>query len=46
MAADAGGGGALMAGRRGLIMGTANDRSLAWDTARAVAEHGDELAVT
>jgi enoyl-[acyl-carrier protein] reductase I len=36
----------LMAGKRGLIMGIANERSLAWGIARAVAAHGAELAVT
>jgi enoyl-[acyl-carrier protein] reductase I len=36
----------LMAGRRGLIMGVANDRSLAWGIAKTVAEHGAELAFT
>ena len=36
----------LMAGKRGLIMGIANDRSLAWGIARALAEQGAELAVT
>jgi len=36
----------LMAGRKGLIMGIANDRSLAWGIARSVAAHGAELAVT
>ncbi len=41
-----GGGGALMAGKRGLIMGIANERSLAWGIAQAVAAHGAELAVT
>jgi enoyl-[acyl-carrier protein] reductase I len=35
-----------MAGRRGLIMGIANERSLAWGIAKAVAAHGVELAVT
>ena len=34
----------LMAGKRGLIMGVANDRSLAWGIARAVAAQGAELA--
>ena len=33
-----------MQGKRGLIMGLANDRSLAWGIARAVADHGAELA--
>lgn len=36
----------LMAGRRGLIMGVANDRSLAWGIASACAAQGAELAFT
>jgi enoyl-[acyl-carrier protein] reductase I len=36
----------LMAGKRGLIMGIANERSLAWGIAKAVAAHDAELAVT
>ncbi len=36
----------LMAGKKGLIMGVANERSLAWGIARALAEHGAELAFT
>ncbi|MET0180206.1 MAG: enoyl-ACP reductase FabI [Novosphingobium sp.] len=36
--------GGLMAGRRGLIMGLANDKSLAWGIARKLADHGAELA--
>jgi len=36
----------LMAGKRGLIMGVANDRSLAWGIAKAVADQGAELAFT
>ncbi|HUK07608.1 MAG TPA: enoyl-ACP reductase FabI [Stellaceae bacterium] len=36
----------IMAGKRGLVMGVANDRSLAWGIAKAVAEHGAELAFT
>jgi enoyl-[acyl-carrier protein] reductase I len=35
-----------MAGKRGLIIGVANDRSIAWGIAAAVAEHGAELAFT
>ena len=35
-----------MAGRRGLIMGVANDRSLAWGIAAACAAQGAELAFT
>jgi enoyl-[acyl-carrier protein] reductase I len=34
----------LMSGKRGLIMGVANDRSLAWGISKALAEHGAELA--
>jgi len=34
----------LMDGKRGLIMGLANDKSIAWGIARACAEHGAELA--
>src|SRR5947207_14337082 len=33
-----------MQGKRGLIMGLANDRSLAWGIARALHEQGAELA--
>jgi enoyl-[acyl-carrier protein] reductase I len=33
-----------MQGKRGLIMGLANDRSLAWGIAKALGEHGAELA--
>ncbi|HSE72944.1 MAG TPA: SDR family oxidoreductase, partial [Dongiaceae bacterium] len=36
----------LMAGKRGLIMGVANDRSIAWGIAKAVHEAGAELAFT
>ena len=36
----------LMQGKRGLIMGVANDHSIAWGIARAVAAHGAELAFT
>jgi len=38
--------GGLMAGKRGLIMGVANDRSIAWGIAKAVSDHGAELAFT
>ncbi len=34
----------IMAGKRGLIMGLANDRSLAWGIAKQLSEHGAELA--
>jgi enoyl-[acyl-carrier protein] reductase I len=36
----------IMAGKKGLIMGVANDRSLAWGIARAAAAHGARLAFT
>ena len=36
----------LMAGKRGLIMGVANDRSIAWAIARAAHAQGAELAFT
>ncbi len=35
-----------MQGKRGLIMGVANDHSIAWGIARVLAEHGAELAFT
>ena len=38
--------GTLLAGRRGLIMGVANDRSLAWGIAAAAAAQGAALAFT
>jgi enoyl-[acyl-carrier protein] reductase I len=38
--------GALMAGKRGLIMGVANERSIAYGIARVLAGHGAELAFT
>jgi len=34
----------LMKGKRGLIMGVANDRSIAWGIAKAMADEGAELA--
>ncbi|MGI4950203.1 MAG: enoyl-ACP reductase FabI [Janthinobacterium lividum] len=39
-------GGNLMQGRRGLVMGVANDRSLGWAIASACAAQGAELAFT
>ncbi len=36
----------LMAGKRGLIMGVANDHSIAWGIAKTLADHGAELAFT
>jgi enoyl-[acyl-carrier protein] reductase I len=38
--------GTLMAGKRGLIMGVANDRSIAWGIAQAIAAQGGEVAFT
>ena len=34
----------LMAGKRGLIMGLANDKSIAWGIAKACGKQGAELA--
>ncbi|NUB44237.1 SDR family oxidoreductase [Fertoebacter nigrum] len=36
----------LMQGKRGLVMGVANERSIAWGIARALAAEGAELAFT
>ena len=36
----------FMAGKKGIIMGVANDHSLAWGIARTLHEHGAELAFT
>ena len=36
----------LMSGKRGLIMGVANERSIAWGIARSIADHGGTLAFT
>ncbi|MEO1282190.1 MAG: enoyl-ACP reductase FabI [Pseudomonadota bacterium] len=38
--------GPMMAGKRGLIMGVANDRSIAWGIARVLAGQGAKLAFT
>jgi enoyl-[acyl-carrier protein] reductase I len=38
--------GALMQGKRGLVMGIANNRSIAWGIAKACRGHGAELALT
>ncbi|MEZ5844912.1 MAG: enoyl-ACP reductase FabI [Hyphomicrobiaceae bacterium] len=50
MTAEAGNGatprGTLMAGKRGLIMGVANNRSIAWGIAKAAAAQGAEIALT
>jgi len=36
----------LMSGKRGLVIGVANNRSIAWGIARALAAHGAEIALT
>ena len=36
----------LLKGKKGLIMGVANDRSIAWGISKKLAEHGAELAFT
>ena len=36
----------IMAGKKGLIMGVANERSIAWGIAKAAADHGASLAFT
>ncbi|MGR3468578.1 MAG: SDR family oxidoreductase [Shimia sp.] len=36
----------IMAGKRGLIMGLANDKSIAWGIARALRDAGAEIAVS
>jgi enoyl-[acyl-carrier protein] reductase I len=38
--------GALLAGKKGLVMGVANDRSIAWGIARIAAGQGADLAFT
>ena len=36
----------LMKNKRGLVMGVANDRSIAWGIAKAIFDQGGELAFT
>jgi enoyl-[acyl-carrier protein] reductase I len=36
----------ILSGKRGLVMGLANNRSIAWGIAKAAAQHGAELAFT
>ena len=36
----------IMKGKRGIVMGVANDRSIAWGIASAAARQGAELAFT
>ena len=38
--------GSLMVGKRGLIMGVANSRSIAWGIAKSIAAQGGEVALT
>jgi enoyl-[acyl-carrier protein] reductase I len=38
--------GGLMAGKRGLVMGVANNRSIAWGIAKAIAGQGGDVALT
>jgi len=39
-------GGRLMAGKRGLVLGVANNRSIGWGIAKAVTDQGAEVALT
>ena len=36
----------LMQGKKGLIMGVANDKSIAWGIAKSLAENGASIALT
>ena len=36
----------IMKGKRGIVMGVANDRSIAWGIAEAAAKQGAEIAFT
>ena len=36
----------IMHGKRGIVMGVANDRSIAWGIADAIAKQGAEIAFT
>src|SRR5215213_4048450 len=36
----------FMQGKKGLVMGVANDRSIAWGMAKTLHEHGAEMAFT
>ncbi len=36
----------LLAGKRGLVLGVANNRSIAWGIAKSAHQHGAELAFT
>jgi len=39
-------GGNLMAGKRGVVFGVANNRSIAWGITKAISEQGAEVALT
>jgi enoyl-[acyl-carrier protein] reductase I len=39
-------GGNLMAGKRGVVFGVANNRSIAWGITKAIAEQGGKVALT
>ena len=36
----------LMKGKKGLVMGVANDRSIAWGITKTIVDHGAEIAFT
>ena len=36
----------LMQGKKGLIMGVANDKSIAWGIAKSLSENGASIALT
>ena len=36
----------LLSGKKGLVIGIANERSLAWGIAKSAFQHGGELALT
>ena len=36
----------LLKGKKGLIMGVANDRSIAWGIAKKLSQNGAELGIT
>ena len=36
----------IMSGKRGIVMGVANDRSIAWGIAKKLASEGAEIAFT
>jgi enoyl-[acyl-carrier protein] reductase I len=41
-----GDGGKLMAGKRGVVLGVANNRSIAWGITKAITDQGGEVALT